>query len=216
MAKRNHDEAELIKAFAASRGKGIRWAQVHRAKESPEWFEFRDSRKVSAIAPKAGAVKEPGSADQAFVAALREMAVADETGLTPAQSDERRSLALWRANIRAAEVAALAGDVMAAVSFTRVAAETHKQYLAAKSEREKDDARRRAVIPAEEFDVYRRVLCQVAAIARSMDRELAARANPENPAFARAEISRWQRERWNPEIQALIEAAGKIAEGVVA
>lgn len=213
--KRGHGEAEYVKAFAEKSGLKIRAAQGHRARNSAEWQSFMEANRKGASGkpqtPQTGQlVPVSGAAAGAFLESMR--GAADEIsryqGLTEAAEDEVRAHALWRANIAASIQAATDGDAHSSAAFGKVAADCQRQLLAARRAREADDIRRRSTLPASEFDDFRHALQQVAALVRGLDRELSTRVNPENPAYARAQISAWLRERWNPAVEELIENLG--------
>jgi hypothetical protein len=212
--KRDHSKAELVKQFAARTGRKLRAAQVHCQRESEDWRAFLAA--LDGGGPGPGGPGEPAAAKLAIPAArvfVEEMrrgagAFGGAGGAeTPAAEDERRAELLWRANMAAAEAAAVSGDATAAVMFCRVAGEAQKQVAAARRARLQDDLDRRILIPAGEFEAFRAVLLQVASMVKGLDRELASRVNPAEPHFARAAIAVWLRDRWNPAIEELIRKA---------
>jgi hypothetical protein len=200
----------MVQLYAAQRGLSRRAAQYHRAKGHPEWQRFLSAQGAAALESRGPVERGPVEALVECLKSGQGEAIASSAemeGKSDAEQDEIRAGRIWRANITAAEHAARTGDATSAMMFARTAADLYKLFLATRRARLQDEMETRSLVPAAEFEEFRGALQEVSGMVRNLDRELAHLANPDAPHVARAAISAWLRDRWNPAITRMITAA---------
>lgn len=193
MARRGNHLAHLVRAYAEAKGLGVRSAQLHCKHEDPRWVEF-----LRVAGWNVDGTKAEAEARMEIVAAAG--FEADE----PIEHQmEREHRALWREAVEAAKRATASGHASSAGHFAKLAREQLAACEAATRARVKADLLRRELIPAGEWENLMEMVRRIASLITGIDRELADKTNPENPAVSALALRDWLENRWNPALAAL-------------
>jgi hypothetical protein len=221
--KRNHQLAGLVKLYMEEAGLSLRSAQRHAKNEAPEWKQFVARHAMEAVKPGAKPdvrnveahmvvldPEGPPPAPPSSGKKLEDEFDFDETGMIPEEVAMRTQWRMYQHNKKQALAFAKAGDAISAGAFSRNATDILKSYWVSVREWKRAMQDARQLVPAGEFEDFRRTVGQVAQVVRNGGKQFASQANPQNPGQAMSAFEVWLRETFSP---AIVELLKKSVDG---
>lgn len=188
--------AALVKLFADHLGQSLRNAQIHKARNSPEWQRFTGT--FGAVKPKANALLDsaPTNPDDVIPPPPAE----NESG--PAEM-HRQHLAVWRGTHADWENA---GDPLVKASIALTLVKVREAFVKAKRDHEDHEQRQRVTIHFSELQATReKFWLPLRDLLRNMPAEVSAMCDPAYRAEVRRICGEFLVERLQPQINRLLD-----------
>lgn len=211
--------SDLRKAYAEAAGCSLRTAQRHSESNHPDWQKFIGATAAAGAARKASTGEMTVAETEALgaVSPFKPEEMPDfydvpDADLHPVQRLEKEAWQLHSRTFNAwKEMAANPTDAALAIVYARELPKLRKSFDEARREREAWEVEQRIVVTLPEFQAFQsKFLTPLAELLKGIPMEVASSVNPDNPAFARQQLRDWLRDKAEPRIIEMLEAANDL------